>query len=98
MGSAGSSPPAMPITMTWSMEPADRAHRVASRAKAGPMPVTRVPTHQSPAMPEWEKAVSAGVALSPNDFTIALSSGCIGASTATRFVGVVTPSSCPMLQ
>ena len=62
------------------------------------MPVTSDPTHQWPAIPEWENTVSPGVAFSPKDFTIALSSGCIGASTATRFVVPVTPSSCPMVR
>ena len=61
------------------------------------MPVTSAPTHQSPAVPEWEKTASIGVACSPKDFTMALSSGCIGASTATRFVVAVTPSSCPIV-
>ncbi len=87
----------MPMTMTWSIDPAERARLVASRAKAGPMPVTSDPTHQWPAIPAWENTASAGVAFSPNDFTIALSSGCIGASTATRFVVAVTPSSCPIV-
>ena len=58
------------------------------------MPVTSEPTHHAPTTPEWENTGSEGVACSPNDFTIALSSGCIGASTATRLVVPVTPSSC----
>ena len=84
----------MPITITWSIDPAERAWRVASRARAGPMPVTKVPTHHSPAVPTCENTASPDVGFNPNDFTIALSSGCIGASTATRFVVAVTPSSC----
>ena len=98
MGSAGSSPPAMPITMTWSIDPADSARWVAWAAKAGPMPVTSDPTHHRPATPAWEKIESEGVVFSPNDFTIALSSGCIGTKTATRFIVPVTASSCPIIR
>lgn len=96
-GKDGSSPPAIPITITWSIDPAERARCVASRAKAGPIPVTSEPTHHAPATPEWENTASPGVAFSPKDFTIALSSGCIGASTATRFVVPVTAPSCPIV-
>ena len=83
----------MPMTMTWSKGPAARARSVASRARAGPIPVTSAATDQSPAPPSCEKTTSAVVAVSPNDLMTAFSSGCMGASTATRFVEVVTPPS-----
>ena len=61
------------------------------------MPVTSAPTHQSPTLPECVNTGSPVVARSPKDLTIALSSGCIGANTATRFDVTVTPSSCPIV-
>ena len=40
---------------------------VASRASAGPIPVTSEPTDQSPTEPEWENTASSGVSFSaPN--------------------------------
>jgi hypothetical protein len=41
-------------------------------------------------VPAWEKTGSCGVGRRSKDFTMAFSSGFIGASTATRFSGVVT--------
>ena len=64
-GRSGSSPPAIPMTMTWSNGPAASARRVASRARAGPMPVTSVATDQSPAVPGCENTGSPGAGLQP---------------------------------
>ncbi len=83
----------MPTTMTCSQGAVASARTVASRARAGPMPVTSATTDQFPATPVWLKTVSPPVGRNPKDVTIALSSGCIGASTTTRLVGVGTASS-----
>ncbi len=97
-GSSGSSPPAIPMTMTWSKGPVASAFRVASPARAGPIPVTSEATDQTPAVPVCEKTGSSVVGCSPKDLTIALSSGCMGARTATRLLGAVTPSSWRILR
>ena len=57
------------------------------------MPVTSAATPHDPAVPVCEKTGSSGLGWRPKDFTMAFSSGFIGASTATRLSGVVTPSS-----
>src|SRR6516165_2858911 len=93
-GRAGSSPPAIPITMTWSKGPAASVFWVASWARPGPMPLTSDATSHAPAVPVWEKTGSSAAGFRSKDFTIALSSGLMGASTAARLVVVVTsPSS-----
>ena len=92
-GRSGSSPPAMPTTMTWSKGPAARARRVACRASSGPIPVTSETTDHVPAVPVWVNTGSSEAGRRSNDFTIAFSSGCMGASTTIRLVRIVTPSS-----
>ena len=80
----------MPMTITWSKVSAAKALWVASLARAGPMPVTNAATPHDPAVPVCVKTGSSAVAWRPKDFTMAFSSGFIGASTATRFSGFVT--------